>query len=65
MNTYQKWVEELGLEGAKQKMRELGSKGGKIGGGKAGFHTMDKTKLKKVSAKGGRSGKKQPVQNLQ
>ncbi len=57
-STYQKWVEEFGIEGAKAKMREIGRKGGRRGGGKAGFHTMTKSKLRKISAMGGKASAK-------
>ena len=58
MTLYERMVKELGKDGARKYMQELGRKGGKKGGGKGGFHTMDKERLKEISAKGGRSGKR-------
>lgn len=54
-NTYQRWVDELGEEGAKAKMREIGSLGGKRGGGKAGFQSLTKRKRQAVARKGGKA----------
>lgn len=55
---YQKLVDEYGEDRAKEYMADMGSRGGKKGGGKAGFHTMTKERRREVSAKGGRHPKK-------
>lgn len=52
--TYQRWIDELGEEGARAKMREIGSLGGKRGGGKAGFQDFSKRKRQAVARKGGK-----------